>query len=54
MSSIETDTFWEWAWDKYSDQYLAECRAIGHQADLADFQVWLEDKDLIPEYIDEG
>lgn len=42
----------EEAWLEYHRQYLDFCNSIGHQADIADFIVWLEDNDLVPEPID--
>lgn len=49
MSQLESDIFIEEMWDKYREQYLAECNAMGTQADLSDFWVWLDDHDLVPE-----
>jgi len=53
MSNLTNDIFLENVYDKYWDKYLVECKTTKTHANAGDFLVWLDEKDLIPEYQDE-
>jgi len=42
--------FWSDLYDKHWDDYSAECERAKTRPKIKDFEIWCEEKDLIPEY----